>query len=279
MDAPRKEPILSIVMPSFNKGPFIKQSIESVLCCGYDFIELIIIDNLSTDSTIDIIHEYLKRPEVTFVSEGDSGQSDAINKGINLAKGKFVTWLNADDLFFEGALYKVKDVIVSSPSVELIFGSGVKIDRYGNEIKSVSCKNISHDSIKYAMTVLQPAVFFSKSIYRKVGGLDCSLEYAMDWDLFLRMLQESNFTPLDFRIAKLRMYSETKTSLGGWQRSKEIALIGKKHNGILDRNYVSFMVRRLFSLLFFPRKMRLILDHAMTSVWGYKGYMVKNWPK
>ena len=90
------KPIVSIITPSYNQGRFIRETIESVLTQDYDPIEYIIIDGGSTDQSLEIIQEYGSR--LTYLSEKDHGQSNAINKGFKMAKGSIVAWLNSDDV-------------------------------------------------------------------------------------------------------------------------------------------------------------------------------------
>ncbi|WP_019233253.1 glycosyltransferase [Legionella anisa] len=98
-------PKISVVTPSFNQGPFLRQCIESVLSQNYPNLEYIIIDGGSDDDSLSIIHEF--EPYLTYwVSEPDKGQSDAINKGFMKASGELVAWLNSDDYYLPGAFEK-----------------------------------------------------------------------------------------------------------------------------------------------------------------------------
>ena len=93
----RPWPRISVVTPSFNQGQFIEEAIRSVLLQGYPNLEYIIVDGGSTDALIDIIRRYTPWISSWF-SERDDGQSDAINKGLGVATGEIVSWLNSDDL-------------------------------------------------------------------------------------------------------------------------------------------------------------------------------------
>src|ERR1700743_3653163 len=93
---------ISIITPSYNQGQFIEDAIRSVLDQGYPDFEHIVIDNCSTDGTLDVLRRY---PHVRWVSEPDGGQSAALNKGLRLSTGDVLAWLNCDDFYLPGAFH------------------------------------------------------------------------------------------------------------------------------------------------------------------------------
>src|SRR5688572_2633651 len=116
----KKYPKISIITPSYNQGEYIEKTILSVLEQNYPNLEYIIIDGGSTDNSTEIIRKYADR--ITYwISEPDKGQSDAINKGLKLATGDIVNWLNSDDYYEPGALFKVAEAF-NNPEVNVFAG-------------------------------------------------------------------------------------------------------------------------------------------------------------
>jgi len=210
--------------------------------------------------------------------EPDRGQSDAINKGMRVATGEIVGWLNADDVLLPGALAKVAEAFEKNPDAVVVYGVGAKTDLEGQIIKKVPFREFSSKRLSYAFGAVQPAMFFRRDAYWKVGGLDESLHYAMDWDLLLKLAKIGNVVAIPDHLANIRYYPETKTNTGGWKRMGEIARIARSHNGALDRNYLSFQIRDCLA----KQSMRLprrLFDHICWNLFKNPPLMVQGWPE
>src|SRR5436309_8624539 len=107
-------PLFSVVTPSYNQGRFIRATIESVLSQDYPNLEYIIMDGGSADETASVVKEYASR--LTFISEKDRGQSHAINKGFQMARGEILAWLNSDDLYLPGAVNRAVQAFHENPA-------------------------------------------------------------------------------------------------------------------------------------------------------------------
>ncbi len=274
-----KNPKISIIVPTYNQGNLIKEALDSIFAQNYPNFEVIVIDGQSTDCTHEIVSEYSNRDNFIWISEHDKGQSNAINKGMRLANGEIVSWLNSDDILYDGALCQVGKAFFSNPEISLIYGCGAKIDYFGKIIKEIPYQPFHNGFFKNALTVLQPSVFFKYEIFNKVNGIDEDLQYAMDWDLFLKISRVGKCLGIESNIAKLRIYDATKTSSGSWERSREIATIGLRHNGIKDRNYLSFFIRNIVNRLTSSHFAHHLIDQGMVRVWGRNGFMIRNWPE
>lgn len=178
---------ISIVTPSFNQVAFVEDTLRSVLDQGYPNKEYIVIDGSSTDGSVDVIRRYADR--LTYwVSEKDRGQSHAINKGFAVATGDVLAWLNSDDTYLPGALATVAKCFAEHPGVDLVYGDYVYTDPAGKALMRRSVfGSMSYETLLYHDYLGQPAVFFRRSLLDRVGPVDESLYYHMDWDLFLRM--------------------------------------------------------------------------------------------
>lgn len=202
---------ISVVIPSYNQGEFLEETIQSVFNQNYPELEVILIDGKSTDNSIDIIKKYSDQFKF-WVSEKDSGQSEAINKGLQRCTGDIVTWLCSDDLFTPGALHKVNEIFSSlPPDVGLIHGSSIIFT--GNKTIRVNKGNVddSLENILSGMTFPQPSAFFRRSLLDKTGLLDEHLHYGMDYDLFSKFAIISRFQFVDHSLSRYRLHPESKS--------------------------------------------------------------------
>lgn len=127
------KPRVSIITPSYNQGEFIEETINSVISQTYENIEYLIIDGASTDSTLKVIAKYSSSISKV-ISEKDAGQSDAINKGIRLATGDLITWLNSDDLLEPQAIEQAVSTFIEYPEIDFVYGDVKLIDEDSNQI-------------------------------------------------------------------------------------------------------------------------------------------------
>ena len=227
------EPSISIITPSFNQGQFIERTIRSVLDQNYLRLEYIVIDGGSTDGTIDILKRY--EPRIRWISEKDTGQSNAINKGFQMAKGEIVAWLNSDDTYLPGALAAVGRFFSEHPDVMMVYGEGYIID----ETDGIKCRFPFTEPkfdlwklIYYGDYILQQSSFLRRSVFDAVDLLNESLHYGMDWDLFIRIGKRFRVGYIPKYIGCIREHGLAKTSVGGKERFKELVGIIRRH-GVL----------------------------------------------
>jgi len=215
-------PRISVVTPSYNTGRYIDATIRSIL--GQDFAEVdyLVMDGGSTDNTLDVLKSF--GSAIRWESQSDSGQADAIHGGFERTTGDVLTWLNADDTFAPGALRTVAAFFAANPDIALVYGDAQYIDGNGSVIGP--CAHIEPFNVNrlrcYSDFIVQPAAFFRRSAYEAVGGLDKSLHYGMDYDLWLKFAGKFKVAYLPTLLANYRWLTENKTATGGFRRLNEI---------------------------------------------------------
>jgi glycosyltransferase involved in cell wall biosynthesis len=237
-------PLISIVTPSYNQGKFIEETILSVANQSYRNVELIIIDGGSTDNTVEIIRKHADKIQY-WVSEKDNGQTHAIVKGLEKCRGEIFNWINSDDRLAENSLARIADIYLANDQPDLIAGSIVRFDESG--------KKVLHQHIDYWNNIprtlgmgqmCQPGMFYKTEVVRKIG-LNTSLHYSMDVDLFFRfhlLLEKPRTCYTDEILAEFRMHgdSKTQTDLG----RKETSLFLSERIEIINWFILLFNDRR-----------------------------------
>jgi glycosyltransferase involved in cell wall biosynthesis len=203
------QPLVSIVTPSFNKGSFIEETILSIRNQDYSHIEHIVMDGGSKDGTLDILRKYEDR--LTWISEPDKGQSDAINKGWRLAKGEIIAYLNADDTYTPGAVEAAVRFLADHPDVDLVYGKCSIISDQGRVIGECGEPYTLAGLVAGPNPIPQPAAFFRRRVLDEVGYLDTGLHMAMDHDLWVRIGSRFSIAYTPHTLASFRLCAGTKT--------------------------------------------------------------------
>lgn len=215
---------ITIITPSFNQSQFLEQTIDSVLSQNYTNLEYIIIDGGSSDNSIDIIKKYEKY--LTYwISEPDKGQSDAINKGLKIAKGDIVNWLNSDD-YYEKDTFEIISERFQDPAVNVICGKSRLFNEKwtaGNSPGTDWYQGNLEKTIGWAR-IDQPETFFRKSVFDKVGYLNTSLRYLMDREWWIRYLLSfglDGIVDTEEILVNFRLHDTSKTVSAGKEFQKE----------------------------------------------------------
>lgn len=222
-------PLVTVVTPSYNQGRFIEETILSVLNQDYPRIEYLVIDGGSTDNTLDILSKYEDR--LTWISEADRGQSHAINKGFQLANGEILCWLNSDDKYEPGAISRSVVYLIDHPDIAMCYGRVNVISDEGTFLETTPIPRpfdlwaIAH----WVYGINQASTFFRKKALDQVGYVDEKLNWAMDWDLWMRIGSKFKIAALDITVASIRMYYGTKTTTGGLKRVAEIVSVMRNY--------------------------------------------------
>jgi glycosyltransferase involved in cell wall biosynthesis len=207
-------PRITVITPSFNQGRFIEETIRSVLLQGYPRLQYLIVDGGSRDESVEVIGKY-QRHLSHWVSEPDRGQPHAINKGFARADGEIVTWLNSDDVFEPGALFTAAEALRTE---QVIYGEWLLTDAEGRPTWDSRSEGprpplTLADWIPYwkAYPAVQPSIFFRRSLIDDSRLVDESLQYAFDYDLWLRLAERAQFAPLGRVLSRFRLHADCKT--------------------------------------------------------------------
>ncbi|MGC4035933.1 MAG: glycosyltransferase family 2 protein [Chitinophagaceae bacterium] len=204
-------PKISIVTPSYNQGQFIEETILSIINQDYPNLEYIVIDGGSTDNSVEIIKKYSNKIYY-WISEKDSGQADAINKGFKKATGEIINWINSDDQLVPGALKKIADSFAANPNAVMIHG---RIEYFGESINSFYSRNLPRQDIqtRYIAHICmpQPATFYRQTLLTEQGLLDEQLHFSMDADLFIRAGLHYEIVQTEDVFARFRLHSTSKS--------------------------------------------------------------------
>lgn len=225
-----RNPKISIITPSYNQGNFIEKTILSVLNQDYKNIEYIIVDGGSNDNSVEIIKKYSDYLSY-WISEPDTGQSEAINKGFKIATGDIIGWINSDDFYTNGAVSNlVKSIDDDSVLYYGILGYCMADGKH-DRLESVDEK-ISFESILNGKSCTsQPGSFYKKDTLKHIGYLDESLNFVMDTDLWLKLLKNGKATFIPHVMAYIRAHSDSKSCNKKLSDIKESQEIFIKHGG------------------------------------------------
>jgi glycosyltransferase involved in cell wall biosynthesis len=204
--------ILSIIIPSFNSESYIEHTLQSIAEQRDDKLEIILVDGGSTDKTLEICEHYRKIFD-HFISEPDKGQSDAFNKGFNLASGRYVTWLNSDDILCRGAIAGVLPRLEKG-GARWFTANTVYLDASGAVTRTI--RNANFDSLAYRCGYLNfggPSTFVAKELFLEEGPFNVDLHYCMDVEYWWRLARRGErYRRIPVYFWALRLHADAKTA-------------------------------------------------------------------
>jgi glycosyltransferase involved in cell wall biosynthesis len=188
---------------------FLEQTILSVLEQDYPRIEYIVMDGGSTDGTLDILRKYER--SLHWESEPDRGAADAVNRGFALGQGEILGFLNADDLYYPGAVSAAVRSLQENPEAAGVYGDAWWIDENGARIAPYPVRDFDRRLLERECFICQPASFFRRSPFESAGGLDPDLRLTFDYEFWLRLTRTYPLRRMDATLADSRMHPATKT--------------------------------------------------------------------
>jgi glycosyltransferase involved in cell wall biosynthesis len=202
-------PLVSVITPSFNQARYLEQTMRSVLEQDYPHIEYIVIDGASMDGSVDIIRKYKSRLAY-WASEKDSGQAEAVNKGLARATGEIVAWLNSDDYYLSGAVSSAVKILEENQNVILVYGDMLAVDENGQTINLMKYGQLSLADLLCFQIIGQPSVFFRRGALQKAGLLDTTFHFLLDHHLWIRMAAQGKILHVSQVWSAARYHAEAK---------------------------------------------------------------------
>lgn len=249
-------PVFSIVTPSYNQAQYVEETIRSVINQAGDFyIEYFVMDGGSTDGSVDVIRRYdrlIKEGALKINCRGvsfewssgkDNGQTDAINKGFKRASGDFISWINSDDLYFDGAFAAVAEHFQKNQDCAFVYGDGDVINKSGGLQWVWKSRTYDYNLLKtydfrrdgFTNYIMQQSTFWRRSVHDSIGLLDDAFHYAMDYEYWLRAgAARLNMCYIPVKLGKFRMIQDTKSLSSPTIFWPEALEIFRRHNGAAE---------------------------------------------
>jgi glycosyltransferase involved in cell wall biosynthesis/GT2 family glycosyltransferase len=210
-EPPRPAPLVSVVTPSYNQAAFLERTIRSVLGQNYPRLEYVVQDGGSADGSVAILEAFSGRL-TRWESAPDAGQAQAINRGFRHTGGEILAYLNSDDVLLPGALAAVANFFSEHPDVDVVYGHRVIIDAEDREVGRWVLPPHDDGFLRWDDYVPQETLFWRRRIWERVGGLDESFHFALDWDLLLRFQEAgARFRRLSRFLGAFRLHPGQKT--------------------------------------------------------------------
>ena len=252
-------PLVSIVTPSYNQARYIEVTMQSVLAQDYPRIEYLIVDGGSTDGTVEIIKKYEDKI-AWWISEQDQGQTDAINKGFERAKGQILAWLNSDDTYEPGAVSAAVKYLLDHPEVGMVYGDCNFMNENGRVIGKFGSAQTNYHLLRQGYVhIPQQTMFFRAELWKQVGPLDPSFYFAMDYDLWTRLaaITELKYVPQTW--ANFRLHTTGKTIAADDRCWPEMIRVHYRDGGSFFSTIVAkYYIRKLIAPFWNWRRKRML---------------------
>ena len=192
----------------------------SVLEQDYPRLEYLLIDGVSTDGSVEIIKKYADKLAF-WVSEKDSGQAEAINKGLSRSNGEILAWLNSDDYYLPGTILAMVKTFQENPDVVLVYGNMLAVDENGDTINLLKYNQLTLEDLLCFQIIGQPAVFFRREALERVGQLDTTYHCFLDHHLWLRIALQGRILHVDETWSVARYHAQAKNVANPIEFSRE----------------------------------------------------------
>ena len=273
-----KWPRITVVTPSYNQAQFLERTLASVHGQGYPDLEHLVLDGGSTDGSVEIIRRYADRL-AWWRSERDAGQSAALREGFDRSTGEVLCWINSDDTLAPRALERVGRIFSERPEVDLIYGGLRTIDAHDRRLFTQWAALDLGTLVYESAFTSQPSSFWRRAIYQKAGGVDPAYRFAMDYDLFIRMLL-AGARALKIRpvLANYRIHPATKSSNLQQVCAGEVARTIARHGLASGSNRARVLRKYAYRLLRFARDPLNLIAAVESRLRGHGPELVHDYP-
>lgn len=199
---------LSLIVPTYNAASYIGDALESIFLQGEPNLEVIVVDGLSTDSTVEIIRQS-GWPISVIISELDTGAPDALNKGFAQATGDILCWLNADDVYINRETFRIVKNAFQLPHIQFAYGHSVSINSAGIITKTSFSWPMNLKEYQAGSNIFTGSIFFSRAAWQEFGGFSTTYKVVFEYELIDFLFKNYSFYFLDEHLAALRHYPGT----------------------------------------------------------------------
>jgi glycosyltransferase involved in cell wall biosynthesis len=211
---------LSVITPARNMAKFLPETLDSVAALRTPH-EHIVIDGASDDGTVELL-EGREDPHLTWISEPDTGQTEAVNKGLRLAQGDLLAWVNADDAYIPGAIDRALEHLDRHPEVGAIFGAVNYVDEHGEVFRTLVPPKWSWRKYLYfGAFVTTPTIVWRRELLEQAPSLNEHYKDAADYDFYLRLLRGSRVDRIAEPYLNFRYHPSSKTTTDVWVQLNE----------------------------------------------------------
>lgn len=239
-------PLVSIVTPTYNRAAYLRETMASVRRQTYPRVEHVVVDGASTDDTVEMLEKAEGSYVLRWVSEPDDGMYHAINKGLQLAQGEILAYLNSDDLYLPWTVEAVVEAFERYPEADFIYGDALAVDEATGTTEPYWMMPFHLDFVRRFGYLTQPAVFWRRRAYESVGPFDTSLRYLADCEYWMRAGGAHRFQKIHEFLAVERNHTGTlRQSLASeveaeisQLRGRYVRLSGDRHERMLRWHHI-----------------------------------------
>jgi glycosyltransferase involved in cell wall biosynthesis len=284
LDGPLKTqaPLVSIITPTLNRADFLTQTRLSVARQTYTNVEHIVVDGGSTDGTLDLLRSWKSHHNLRWVSDPDGGMYEAINRGLRMARGEVVAYLNSDDLYFPWTVDTIVRGFQGDARADFVYGDVVLWDTDRGQTMLHWQMPFNLDFVRRSGVLVQPAVFWRRRVLESDGLFDETLRFVADCEYWMRMGAGHRFVKVDEFLAVERNHLGTLRRLRTDAvqaeltevRARYIRSTGPANATLLGWHRVRQALRRRYDLLRFIRASRGVRSGRRVP---WRGFLQSGW--